>query len=133
MTLTKQGEILLILVKRDGRSAEEIADLLGIDKSYLPKLYKMDRLPRKPLHKVIDVFPGMEPYFTETGRTYSGVSEPQSPYRTSETGPRQEEIAQLIRENAAIRAELDRLNQDFEQQKLISANLAEAIANLTKR
>ena len=27
MTLTKQGEILLILVKRDGRSAEKIADI----------------------------------------------------------------------------------------------------------
>ena len=41
----------MLLVKRDSRNTEEIAKAMGIDKSYLPKLYKLDKLPPKPLRK----------------------------------------------------------------------------------
>ena len=132
MTLSKQGEILLILVKRDGRNAEEIAESMGIDKSYLPKLYKMDRLPRKPLERARMAFPDAEIYLTEFGEKRSVVEEPASVYRTT-GGPQNADTTQLMEEIAAIRTEIARLNQELEQQKAVNVNLAEAILNLSKR
>ncbi len=132
MTLSKQGEILLILVKRDGRNAEEIAEAMGIDKSYLSKLYKMDRLPRKPLEKARAAFPEAEIYLTEFGEKKNAVEEPASVYRTVRD-PKNADTAQLMEEIAAIRTEIARLNQELEQQKAVNVNLAEAILNMSKR
>jgi transcriptional regulator with XRE-family HTH domain len=132
MTLSKQGEILLILVKRDGRNADDIAEAMGIDKSYLSKLYKMDRLPRKPLEKARTAFPEAELYLTEFGEKRSLVEEPTSAYRASGS-PKNPDTAQLMEEIAAIRTEIARLNQELEQQKAVNVNLAEAILNMSKR
>lgn len=68
---TNQGERLLLLVKRDGRSTLEIASAMGVDKSYLPKLYKMDKLPKKSMVRACQVFDVPESYFTHTGETLS--------------------------------------------------------------
>lgn len=48
-----QGEILKILVERDARSAEEVADAMGFHRTYLSKLYKLDKLPAKALRKAV--------------------------------------------------------------------------------
>ena len=132
MTLSKQGEILLILVKRDGRNADDIADAMGIDKSYLSKLYKMDKLPRKPLEKARTAFPEAELYLTEFGEKRSLVEEPTSVYRAP-GNPKSLDTAQLMEEIAASRTEIARLNQELEQQKAVNVNLAEAILNMSKR
>lgn len=127
-----QGEKLLLLVRRDPRSTEEIAAGIGIDKSYLPKLYKMEKLPRKPLQKAIAFFQVAENYFTEGGENEGGVAEPSSSYRTSSLAEG-DEIARLTEENAALREEVARLNKLLEQEKSVNANLAEAIVNMSKR
>ena len=132
MTLSKQGEILLILVKRDGRNADEIAKSMGIDKSYFSKLYKMDKLPRKSLEKAKAAFPEAELYLTEFGEKRNFVEEPTSAYRVSGS-PKNPDTAQLMEEIAAIRTEIARLNQELEQQKAVNVNLAEAILNMSKR
>jgi len=132
MTLSKQGEILLILVKRDGRNADDIASAMGIDKSYLSKLYKMDKLPRKPLEKARTAFPEADLYLTEYGERGNAVEEPTLAYRAPGV-PKNLDTAQLMEEIAAIRTEIARLNQELEQQKAVNVNLAEAILNMSKR
>ncbi len=132
MNLQKQGEILLILVKRDGRSAEEIADAMGVDKSYLPKLYKMDILPRKPLERAKVTFPDAEKIFAEAGEKMSRVEEPSSTYRTV-AKPSGDAPEHLQEENAVLREEIARLTKMLEQEKETNKTLAEAILNMSKR
>lgn len=125
MQSIKEGEKLMLLVKRDLRTTEEIAHALGIDKSYLPRLYKMDRLPRKPLHKAVTVFNVSATYFTENVEISTGVAEEGATYGTAEK--------RLLAENIALREENKRLSKMLEQEKSINAHLAEALANLSKR
>jgi hypothetical protein len=132
MNLQKQGEILLILVKRDGRSAEEIAEVMGVDKSYLPRLYKMDILPRKPLERAKAIFPDAEKIFAEAGEKMFRVEEPSSTYRTIARLPG-DAPEHLQEENAALRDEIARLTKMLEQEKETNKALAEAILNLSKR
>lgn len=132
MNLQKQGEILLILVKRDGRSAEEIAEAMEIDKSYLPRLYKMDVLPRKPLERAKAVFADAEKLFAEAGEKISRVEEPISTYRTA-APPTAGSPEYLQEENTALREEIARLTKMLEQEKETNKALAEAILNLSKR
>lgn len=125
MTPIREGEKLMLLVKRDDRSTEEIADALGLDKSYLPKLYKMDKLPRKPLQKAMAVFQVTASYFTENTRISGSVAEDDAAYGNPEQ--------RLQAENAALRDEIQRLSKMLEQEKGINVHLAEALANLSKR
>lgn len=127
MATIRQGEKLMILVKRDQRSTEEIAKAMEVDKSYLPRLYKMDKLPRKPLRKAAAVFHIPESYFTENEENPDIASEPDAEYRPVS------EAARLREEIAAMREEITRLTKMLEQEKTINANLAEALANLSKR
>ena len=125
MTPIKEGEKLMLLVKRDDRTTEAIADALGLDKSYLPKLYKMEKLPRKPLQKAMAEFQVTASYFTENVENPSSVAEGDITYGA--TGKR------LEAENAVLREEISRLTKMLEQEKGINAHLAEALANLSKR
>ena len=130
MSLIKQGEKLMLLVKRDSRSTEEIAEAMEIDKSYLPRLYKMDILPPKPLKKAAAVFQVPESYFLETVEMPDTLAEPQRPYAQSAVDV---EIIRLRAENDQLRAEIDRLTRTLEKEKSLSADLAEALKNLSKR
>jgi hypothetical protein len=132
MAALNQGEKLLLLVRRDPRSTEEIAAGMGIDKSYLPKLYKMENLPRKSLQKAIAFFQVAENYFTEGGENEDVLAEPSSTYRTSSLAA-SDDLARLSEENAALREEVARLNKLLEHEKAVNANLAEAIVNMSKR
>lgn len=125
MLSIKEGEKLMLLVKRDPRSTEEIAVALGLDKSYLPKLYKMDKLPRKPLQKAMAVFEVSAAYFTENEEPPTAVAEGDAAYGAMEK--------QLQSENEALRQEVARLTKMLEQEKKVSAHLAEALMNLSKR
>lgn len=120
----------MLLVKRDTRSTKEIADGMGIDKSYLPKLYKMEELPIKPLRKAMAFFQVPESYFLEDVEMPSELAEPQRPYERAVPG---DDAARLQAENEALRAEIARLNRMLEQEKSLSANLSEALKNLSKR
>lgn len=132
MALLKEGEILLILFKRDKRSATKIAEAMGIDKSYLPKLYKMDRLPHKRMEVAKSVFADAEKLFAALGEKADFVEEPRPKYQTPDAG-RQTEITQLKEQFASMRDEIAQLKNELEQQKSLSANLAQTLANITKR
>lgn len=118
----------MLLVKRDERNTDEIAKAMGIDKSYLPKLYKLEKLPPKPLRKAIAVFQVPENYFLETEGLPSSVAEPGRAYKNTET-----EMERLQAENENLRNEVARLTRMIEQEKALSADLAEALKNLSKR
>ena len=132
MASLTQGEILLILVKRDGRPAEAIADAMGVDKSYLPKLYKMDKLPRKPLERAMTVFADAEKFFAEKGEKLSVVEEPRAAYRTA-AASNAAEPGYLQQENADLRGEVARLRQELEKLNEKNDKLTEAVLNLSKR
>lgn len=130
MALIKQGEKLMLLVRRDRRSTEEIAEAMGIDKSYLPRLYKMDVLPPKPLRSAAAVFQVPESYFLEVVEIPDTLAEPQRPYGSAVPT---DELERLRAENEHLRAEIARLARTLEQEKSLSADLAEALKNLSKR
>lgn len=115
----------MLLVKRDPRSTEEIALALGLDKSYLPKLYKMDVLPRKPLQKAMAVFQVSADYFTENAESQGAVAEGDAIYGAFEK--------RLQAENDHLKQEIARLTKMLEQEKNVNAHLAEALVNLSKR
>lgn len=118
----------MLLVKRDERNTDEIAKAMGIDKSYLPKLYKLEKLPPKPLRKAMAVFQVAENYFLETGEAPSSVAEPGRAYKNAGT-----EMERLQAENENLRNEIARLTRMLDQEKALSADLAEALKNLSKR
>lgn len=132
MALLTEGEILLILFKRDKRSAKKFAEAMGIDKSYLPKLYKMDKLPHKRLEVAKAVFADAEKLFSAFGEKVDSVEEPRPKYQAANPAG-SAEIAQLKEQFAVLQDEIAHLRQELEQQKSLSANLAQALANITKR
>lgn len=127
----KQGEKLMILVKRDRRSSEEIAEAMHVDKSYLPKLYKLEKLPPKPLQKAQEVFGVSLAYFVGISETGPMVSEPGEQYHP--TGLPEGDLARLQAEIAALREEMAKLAKLLEQEKSINKDLSEAILNMSKR
>jgi hypothetical protein len=126
MEKISQGEKLMLLVKRDYRDAENIAKALGYDKSYLPKLFKMDILPRKPLARAMEVFKVPESYFNES--IIPSVNEPDAAYASANKAT----FERLRQEIKKLKEENDALRSSLEQERLVSANLAEALKNLTK-
>lgn len=133
MESIKQGERLMLLVKRDPRSNEEVAEAMGVDKSYLPKLYKLDKLPKKPLQRAQEVYGVTEAYFTgEEDAKKHQLSEPAATYRSA-AGADMHDWAQAQQEISALREEVARLERMLEQEKSINANLAEALKNLSQR
>lgn len=127
----KQGEKLLILVRRDPRSSEEIAEALSVDKSYLPRLYKLEKLPPKPLRKAQEVFGVPLTYFVGEPEGLSIVSEPTEKYNPTMLA--EGDLARLQVEIAGLREEIARLSRMLEQEKSINKDLSEAILNMSKR
>ena len=125
-----QGEILLILVKRDGRPIDDVAADMGYHKSYLPKLYKMDKLPRKAYDKSLAVFHEAAQYFAKSGESADRVEEPRALYRS---GPALAETERLQAENADLRAEIARLKTELDKMSEKNDRLTEAVVNLSKR
>lgn len=123
----KEGEKLLLLVRRDPRSSEAIAEAMGVDKSYLPRLYKLDKLPPKPFQKALKVFGVSATYFQES-EPLSLVEDPAASNYQPDTLR-----ARLEAEIAELKAEITRLNKMLEQEKGINAALSEAILNMSKR
>ncbi|MFN0176191.1 MAG: hypothetical protein ACKVU0_16210 [Saprospiraceae bacterium] len=124
----KQGEKLLLLVRRDQRSSEEIAEAMSVDKSYLPRLYKLDKLPPKPLQKAQEVFGVSREYFIGEELL---LNEPAERYQTISLS--EGDMARLQAEIAWLREEIARLAKLLEQEKGINKDLSEAILNMSKR
>lgn len=119
----------MLLVKRDPRNNEEVAEAMGVDKSYLPKLYKMERLPRKPLQRAQEVYGVSEAYFLGEEAASSVVAEPSAVYRSTASI----ELARAQEEISTLRDEIAKLERMLEQEKSTSALLAEALRNLSQR
>ncbi len=127
----KQGEKLLILVRRDERSSEKIAEAMSVDKSYLPRLYKLEKLPPKPLRKAQEVFGVSLAYFVGEPESLSIVSESAEKYTPAMQA--QGDFARLQVEIAGLREEIARLSRMLEQERSINKDLSQAILNMSKR
>ncbi len=130
--LLTEGEMLLIFVKRDGRSAEEIAKDMGVDKSYLPRLYKMDKLTDKPRERALAIFKDAEKYFAESAGKLSYVEEPRAVYHTAASS-NAAELDRLRNEMSELREEIARLHRAWENLNERNDKLTEAVYNLSKR
>ncbi len=102
MKITNQGERLLILVKRDKMSTDEIAAAMGVTSTYLPKLYKKQILSNKIVDAACTVFGVDHSYFKSEGDI---LEEPAPTYKASINSepPSEKELALL--------AEVQRLKQ----------------------
>jgi len=120
----------MLLVKRDPRSNEEVAEAMHVDKSYLPKLYKMERLPRKPLQRAQEVYGVSKAYFTGEDSDSGGmVAESRGTYSPSRSVD--SEWARMQAEISTLREEISKLERMLEQEKSINENLAIALKNLS--
>jgi transcriptional regulator with XRE-family HTH domain len=130
MESIKQGEKLMLLIKRDPRSNEKIAEAMGVDKSYLPKLYKMERLPRKPLQRAQQVYGVTKAYFTgEESDAGTVVAESRGTYTPAQIGG--SEWVRMQEEISTLREEVAKLERMLAQEKSINENLAIALKNLS--
>ena len=130
MESIKEGEKLMLLVKRDHRKNDEVAEAMGVDKSYLPKLYKMERLPPKPLQRAQEVFGVPKEYFIGEGAGSQGIVAESAPvYRT----PFSSDLLRAQEEISTLREEVAKLERMLEQEKSTNALLAEALRNLSQR
>ena len=127
----KQGEKLMLLVKRDRRKSTVIAKAMGVDISYLPKLFKRDILPPKPLKKAQEVFGVPLSYFLDDSEALSLVED--APAKSYHTGTPEAIIARLEGEISSLKAEISRLNKMLEQEKSTNSILSEAILNMSKK
>lgn len=130
--LLTEGETLLILVKRDGRSAEEIAKDMGIDKSYLPRLYKMDKLTGKPRERARVVFKDAKKYFPESADELSLVKEQQAVYHTT-AASNAAELERIQKEMADLQEVVAKLQRAWENLNERNDKLTETVYNLSKR
>ena len=105
--MQKQGEILLILVRRSGMEGKDVAIKLDIDPAYLSRLYKKETLPRSIIDKAAKLFGVDSVYFSQTADL---VSEPLEKY---EAESMRAEIERLKKENQELKAALfDKLRKE---------------------
>lgn len=122
-----QGQKLMLLVKSRSESDEEVAAGLGYGRTYLPKLYKMQRLPPKTLQRVVLYFQVPETFFTDDEQPKE-ANEPSVPYT-----PASDRVAALEKENQLLRDELEEMRRRLVDEKLISDDLSEKLRQVTKR
>lgn len=118
MASITQGQKLMLLVKDSQNLDEDIARAMGYGRTYLPKLYKMDILPKKVIQRAVVYFKVDDSYFNEGG-SVDMVQEPNASY----LAPSDRE-AQLKKENEILKEELETMRQRLVEQKRISEDLA---------
>ena len=103
--MQKQGEILLILVRRSSREGRDIASSLGIDPAYLSRLYKKSILPKSIIDKACLVFGISEDVFAqELPETLKEEAPPYGNYTPEEYERLTKELEEAKRETLELKA-----------------------------
>lgn len=63
-TILKEGEVLLLLQRKSGKTVAEVAQLLEIHPNHLSKIFKSERLTEKVRKKAAKVFNVLESDFS---------------------------------------------------------------------
>ncbi|MEZ5044060.1 MAG: hypothetical protein R2828_29465 [Saprospiraceae bacterium] len=72
--MASQGETLLLLVRRSGKEAKQVAEEMGYNPIYLSRLFKKEKLPASAKEKAIEVF-GLPLDYFENDKNGSGASD----------------------------------------------------------
>lgn len=128
MTISNQGEKLLLLVKRDSRSVDEISTAMGITSTYLPKLYKKQILSRGVILAAAQTFNVSESYF---GNSPDILQETSPDYRT----PTEAELVEKDRLAAEVskqKALIEKLIEEGRKKDALNQELTEALLRALK-
>lgn len=106
-----EGEILMLLVKRSGKEGKDVAKQMGINQSYLSKIFNLQSLTPKIKRAASQVL-GVDEAVFEQGVGYvlpeaatQQVSEPRGKYEKG-SGLSAAEVARLMEEHSKERARL---------------------------
>lgn len=120
-----QGEILMLLVRRSGKEGAEVANAMGINQSYLSRLYKSKKLTNKVKASACRVL-GVDIPIFETGLGYDVLD------KITEVRESSEQYESLKKEVEALRAEVKRLAEENERERGLSEDLRKLLLKLTK-
>ena len=79
-----QGDVLLLLSRKDRRSVQQIADEMGIGRTYLSRLFNLTTLPNQIISAACDTF-NVTPDVFDVGRLISKVDEALTTSETMQT------------------------------------------------
>lgn len=116
--MQKQGEILMILVRRSDVEAQDIAAEMDIDPSYLSRLYHKSVLPKSIIAKACSFFGVTPDYFNET-------------IDISAENPRSKKVY-TESDIAKMESTIEELRMDLQREKKMTSELSEALSNITK-
>lgn len=121
-----QGQKLMLLVRDSSESVEDIAKEMGYGRTYLPKLYKMEKMPEKAIQRAVLYFGVPESYF-DSDPALDVVNEPDAPYK-----PPSEQLAKREREIEVLKEELEMMRQRLVEQKNLTAEQASELDRLRR-
>lgn len=120
-TLT-EGEILLLLVRRSGMEAKDIAEKLNIHPGHLSKLFKSEKLTSKIKRGASDLFGVPLDIFrnasSENFPDFNFTNEPIAPYKTGKEPLTAAEVLRYLEEKDKA-FELERSRHHDERSRLL--------------
>lgn len=122
--MQKNGEILLVLVRRSGLEGREVAAKLGIDPATLSRLYKKDHLSKSIIDSASELF-GVDKSIFETGLGY------EIPDLKAEFGEPNEEYKALQEEVDRLHDEVRRLSAEVAREKGINEDLRKLLLKIS--
>lgn len=108
-----QGDVLMLLIKKDGRKVPEIAKAMGYHSKTLPGYYQDERLPETVIQKACDVF-GVDRSVFEVGSLIADLSalKEQNALRDARSENRQAQFDALLMKVEAMEREIRALREE---------------------
>lgn len=108
-----QGDVLMLLVKKDRRKVPEIANAMGYHPKTLPQYYQMTNLPYTAIEAACKVF-GVEPEIFDVGKLIGAVSnlKKENQIRDAKEENRQAQIDALLLKVQAMEMEIRALRDE---------------------
>lgn len=108
-----QGEVLMLLVRKDRRKVPEIAKAMGYHPKHLPHLYQMTRLPDTAIEKACEAF-GVEKEIFDIGNLMGDVSnlKEENSLRDAREANRESQIRALLLKVEAMEMEIKALREE---------------------
>lgn len=108
-----QGDVLMLLIKKDRRKVTEIASAMGYHPKTLPQYYSMINLPDSAIEKACEVF-GVDRDIFDVGKLIGAVSDlkHENRFRDEREQNRQAQIDALLLKVQAMEMEVKALRDE---------------------
>lgn len=108
-----QGDVLMLLIKKDGRRIPEIAKVMDYHPKTLPGYYQDERLPETVIQKACDVF-GVDRSVFEVGSLIADLTKlkEQNAIRDARSENRQAQFDALLMKVEAMEREIRALREE---------------------